>query len=133
VEHFVLVYNGCMALHNEIGKIGEEIACKYLKNKDYVVINRNYSQYYGEIDIVCTKGGKTYFIEVKTVTRDTLTGGNEVFKPEDRVNKSKITKLERAIGIYLSEKHWQEDWILKIITVKYDETTKKALVKIVDL
>lgn len=34
------------------GNLGEEIAAKYLKNKGFKILARNYRQTYGEIDIV---------------------------------------------------------------------------------
>ena len=119
-----------MALHNEIGKIGEEIACKYLKNKDYVVIDRNYSQYYGEIDIVCTKGGKTYFIEVKTVTRENFVI-KEKFRPEENMHPKKLERLYKTIEIYLSEKKIKGEWGLYLVTVRYSPSQKKAKVEMI--
>jgi len=44
-----------MALHNQIGKIGEEIAAKYLIQKGFSIIQRNFNCRGGEIDIICQK------------------------------------------------------------------------------
>jgi putative endonuclease len=44
-----------VAQHIEVGKIGEDIACKYLKSKGYKIIERNFRRKWGEIDIVCKK------------------------------------------------------------------------------
>lgn len=41
--------------HLKVGKIGENIACEYLKNKGYKIIERNFRRKWGEIDIVCFK------------------------------------------------------------------------------
>lgn len=41
--------------HLKVGKIGEDIACKYLKDKGYKIIERNFRRKWGEIDIVCLK------------------------------------------------------------------------------
>ncbi|MDP3764699.1 MAG: YraN family protein [bacterium] len=41
--------------HLKVGKAGEDIACKYLKNKGYKIIERNFRRKWGEIDIVCLK------------------------------------------------------------------------------
>ena len=55
-----------MALHNQIGKIGENIAAKYLKNNSYLIIDRNYRNNFGEIDIIAEKDDYIIFIEVKS-------------------------------------------------------------------
>lgn len=43
-----------MAQHIDLGQWGEEIACKYLENKGYIVLDRNFRRKWGEIDIVCS-------------------------------------------------------------------------------
>lgn len=53
--------------HNkEIGKIGEEEACKYLERNDYDIISRNFLTNSGEIDIIAKEKDEYVFIEVKT-------------------------------------------------------------------
>ena len=46
------------------GQIGEEVACKYLKNKKYIIIERNFRTNVGEIDIICADDGYLVFVEV---------------------------------------------------------------------
>lgn len=55
-----------MALHNRIGKLGEDIAVKYLEENDYYIVERNYRNKFGEIDIIAEKDNYTVFIEVKS-------------------------------------------------------------------
>jgi len=50
----------------ERGKEGEDIACKYLIEKGYLVIERNYRGKNGEIDIIARDGNVIVFIEVKS-------------------------------------------------------------------
>ena len=49
-----------------IGKWGEDQACLFLHRQGFRVIERNFYTPTGEIDVVATKGGDYYFIEVKT-------------------------------------------------------------------
>ncbi len=45
-----------MSLYNKnIGKIGEEIATSYLKEKGFNIIDRHFTTHWGELDIVAKK------------------------------------------------------------------------------
>ena len=57
-----------MTQKSEIGKLGENLACEYLKNKGYWVIERNFRRPWGELDIVARqKDGTLVFVEVKAL------------------------------------------------------------------
>ena len=115
-----------MAKHNEIGQIGEEIACKFLMKHGFKVICRNYRKKYGEIDIIVEKQGKIHFIEVKSVSCESLDsvsyekGG---FRPEDNVHPQKIKRLSRVIQTYLlemdvsDETEWQFDLVCVFVSM----------------
>ena len=51
-----------------IGRLGEDIAAKYLESKGFSIVGLNYRKKYGEIDIIAQKSKITHFIEVKSVT-----------------------------------------------------------------
>ncbi len=109
------------------GQKGEDEAVKYLKNKGFSVLDRNYLKPWGELDIVAKKGDWLYFVEVKTVTRQVpeaspqaprgLASGDDYYEPEDNIHPWKIKRLSRAIETYLLEKkigdeaEWQVDSI----------------------
>ena len=52
------------------GKIAEDYACEYLIEKGYEIIDRNYSERIGELDIVCTYENYLVIVEVKARTDD---------------------------------------------------------------
>ena len=113
-----------MAKHNEIGKIGEEIACKWLLGKNFKIIEQNYNKKCGEIDIVAREtNGKVHFIEVKTVSYETrhdleaavLRG---TYRPEENVHTFKLKKLARVIETWLAEHNWQGDWQIDVAAVR---------------
>ncbi|MCD8238836.1 MAG: YraN family protein [Clostridiales bacterium] len=83
---------------NQTGKIGEEIAAKYLANKGYTVTDRNYRTRRGEIDIVAQKDGLLIFVEVKYRTTTQLGQGT------DAVNRSKKQKILNTAKAYIYEK-----------------------------
>ena len=84
-----------MALHNELGKEGEELAANWLSAHGYTILHRNWRYSRLEIDIVATKGKFLHFIEVKT--RYYTPFGH----PEESVTKKKFKKLQWAANEYL--------------------------------
>lgn len=57
--------------HLKLGQWGEEIACQYLKNKGYNILERNFRKRWGEIDIICR-------VSLETIKKNTqLTASQE--------------------------------------------------------
>ena len=126
----------------EIGDLGESLACRFLENKGYTVLDRNFLKKCGEIDIIAKdKAKKLRFVEVKTVSR-VLSGftGNGVnhetpdngeFRPEDNVHGWKLQRLNRAIMCYLAQNNvpHETDWQIDVVVVYLDKVTKKAKVR----
>lgn len=75
---------------SEIGRIGEELTCRYLIQHGYEIICRNYRIKGGEIDIIASDGTYLAFVEVKTRKPDSLDGGFEA------VTKRKKSLIVRA-------------------------------------
>ncbi len=109
-----------------IGELGENIACNYLKSNGFVILERNFTRRLGEIDIVAEKGKRLFFIEVKSVSYETLG-----IRPEENVHEKKLQKIYRTIEVYLEEKHVSEaiEWQLDLVCVYLDNVHKKAKVK----
>lgn len=80
----------------ELGKIGEDLACGYLVEKGYKIIERNWKKPWGELDIIARGRDKTLvFVEVKTMKH--FTSG---IKPEDQMTAAKLQKVRRAASLY---------------------------------
>ena len=61
-----------MAIHNALGKAGEDAVAAYLEHNGYVIRDRNWRKNRLELDIVATKDNGLIIVEVKTrVTRNT--------------------------------------------------------------
>jgi len=118
----------------QVGDIGEEVACKYLENKGFSVVERNYLRKWGEIDIIAQKsaGGakRLYFIEVKTVTREPGAG----YRPEENVHPAKLARFHRAIQTYLIDHKVPEEveWQVDVACVYLDMATRKARVEVLE-
>ncbi len=108
-----------MALHNELGKEGEEMAAKWLAGKGYKILQRNWRYSYHELDIVASKGKFLHFVEVKARNHSPL--GH----PEDSVTKKKFKNLQKAADqyLFLNPGHkWIQYDILSITLHKNSET-----------
>lgn len=116
---------------NYIGKIGEEIAEKFLRKHGFSITHRNYLKKFGEIDIVAEKGGILHFFEVKSVSREILVPRSpaDSYRPEDNVHKNKLKRIGRAIQIYLDEFHVKQEWKFHVITVTINDSEKTAFVR----
>lgn len=110
----------CKTAKQITGQKGEDEAVRYLKGKGFFVLDRNYRKPWGELDIVAKKGDWLYFIEVKTVTRETLSQDMaDNYEPEDNIHPWKVKRLSRAINTYLLEKKIDDeaDWQVDSIAV----------------
>ncbi|MBL7190538.1 YraN family protein [bacterium] len=79
----------------DLGRAGETIAVKYLKNKGYTIIARNYRGDRCEIDIIARTDNIIVFAEVKA--------SRSQFEPESQVTDIKKVHIIRAAHSFLSE------------------------------
>ena len=119
------------------GEMGENIAVRFLVKQGFTILDRNYTKKWGELDIVAQKDNKLHFVEVKSVSRETLTNVTpetlDQYHPEDNMHPWKLKRLARTIQTYLlsqkvlEEKEWQVDLVVVFLALK----DKKARVKMV--
>jgi putative endonuclease len=127
-----------MAKHNETGATGENIATKYVEDKGFSVIDRNYRKKWGELDIISQKDGILHFIEVKTVSRKSYGGKFEQeinnYRPEDNMHPWKLQRLRRAIQTYLLEKYRSKEpeWQFDLACVFLDQERRVAKVRFME-
>lgn len=86
--------------HLEIGKMGEEIARKFLENKGYKIIEQNYRTKYAEIDLITKLKGELVFVEVRTKV------GENFGSPEDTLDYKKKRKIYGNAMAYVGFKKW---------------------------
>ncbi|PID68456.1 MAG: endonuclease [Flavobacteriia bacterium] len=82
--------------HNELGKLGEQIAQNYLAKQGYTILETNWRYLKAEIDIIAQKvPGVIHIVEVKTRNNSFI--GN----PEEFVTPQKIKLLVSAANEYI--------------------------------
>ena len=83
----------------DIGNLGEDLAVKFLLEKGYELLERNFFKPFGEIDIIAKDTDYVVFIEVKA--RKNVKFGF----PREFVNKNKIKKIQDVAQMYMLEKN----------------------------
>ncbi len=79
----------------EKGKLGEEIASKYIISKGGKVMERNYRTKTGEVDLIAKLNGELVFVEVKS--RSNINYGY----PSESVNNKKRRKIINVAKYYI--------------------------------
>lgn len=118
----------------KIGLLGEDVACKFLMKHGFSVLERNYTKKWGEIDIIATKSGKYYFVEVKSKQVETIDlVTHETNRPEDNMHAWKLKRLARTVQTYLIHNRiGNTPWQFDLLVVYLDIENRKARVRVVD-
>jgi putative endonuclease len=107
-----------------VGALGEDIAVRFLKERDFEIIDRNYRKPYGEIDIVALKDEYLHFVEVKTVS---LGIDGSYVRPEEHMDERKLHRFKRIVEVYLLEKELLEcEWQYDLLAVEVDIYSRVA-------
>ncbi len=99
-KHKINQKKSSMSQHNDVGKIGEGIARKFLEEKGYKIIEQNYRTKYSEIDLVALKDKKLIFVEVRTKI------GENFGTPEETIIGNKAKKVWQNASVYIAFKKW---------------------------
>ena len=100
-----------MAIHNELGEKGEQLAVELLQKNNYKILERNWRFKKAEVDVIALKNNILAVIEVKT--RSSNYFGN----PQDFVNQKKIQLLVEAINEYVISKELDVEVRFDIIAI----------------
>lgn len=101
-----------------LGKIGEEIACQYLEENDYEIIERNFYCRQGEIDIIAKDKNEVVFIEVKTRTN------NNYGNPIDSITYYKQKHIIKSVQYYLYKRKLEKVFVRIDVIEVYSKEEK---------
>lgn len=117
----------------KIGEIGEKLACMFLVKHGFKIIETNYTKKLGEIDIVAKKGKFWHFIEVKSVSRVTVSPETPGFRPEENMHPKKIQRFVRTVEYYRMAKNLrEEDFQIDLALVYIDQEKRVGNVKLME-
>lgn len=75
-----------MESHLETGRIGEEIACRYLEEQGWRILERNWRWRHKEADIIAQYGRELIIVEVKTRSASAFGTAIEAVKGQKQRN-----------------------------------------------
>ncbi|MCM3131963.1 YraN family protein [Paenibacillus polysaccharolyticus] len=78
------------------GKIGEEEACRCLKEQDYAILQRNWRCRSGEVDIIALREDVLIFVEVRSRSYNSGFG-----TPQESVDQRKMQQVRSTAAVYL--------------------------------
>ena len=110
----------------DIGKFGQDLVEKKLISDGFEILDKNKKYNIGELDIICKKGNRIAFVEVKTRTN------NAYGEIENSISDYKLKSLESAIARYLEEKNIDNDYSLVFAFVFINRKNKKARIKLLE-
>ncbi len=97
--------------NKELGRIGEEMAVAFLRNKGLKIVALNWRYQHLEVDIIAKDGDVLVFVEVKTRRSDYF--GN----PEDAISRSKMTNLINAADAYIIENDYVGESRFDVVSI----------------
>ncbi len=103
-----------MHIKQEIGRKGEDIVCKYLKENNYIIVERNFTCRQGEIDIIAKDKDTQEIVLIEVKTRQNKFFGT----PAEAVVKKKQKHILQVGKYYLYQRHLENNFIrLDVIEV----------------
>jgi putative endonuclease len=103
----------------EVGKLGEKAAQKFLKKRGYRIRETGFRCRHGEIDIIAQKKDCLVFVEVRT--KSNLDFGT----PEESITQAKKKKLVALALTYTStHQNLPPLWRIDVVAIELDEKGK---------
>ncbi len=83
--------------NRDFGALGERFAAAYLKKIGFKILEKNYHNNLGEIDIIARDGGELVFVEVKTRSSEPYVSGS------CSVDREKRFHIMRTAAVYMQD------------------------------
>lgn len=115
-----------MAMQTKVskGRFGEELACRFLREKGLILVERNYRSRHGEIDIIFEEDGQLVFCEVKSKY------SHEYGLPEEEFGFQKYQRFNLTILDFLSKHRVNHDnYRIDLLALDLNESTKTCKIR----
>lgn len=97
------------------GREGEEVARRYLERRGLKLVERNWGNKWGEIDLIMREGEVLVFVEVKAKR------GRKYGAPWEMVTGRKLAQVRRMGEMYVKEVGWQGRVRVDVVGVVFGE------------
>ena len=111
----------------EVGKLGEKLAQKFLKKRGYHIRETNFRCREGEIDIIARQGDYLVFVEVRT--KSNLDFGT----PEESITQAKKEKLIASALTYVNtHQNLLSLWRIDVVAIELDAKGKTKRIELIE-
>ena len=109
--------------NKDIGSFGEALARDYLISKGYKILNMNFRNKFGEIDIICKKNNLLIFCEIKSRY------SNSFGSPIESITCYKQKQIIKLSELYfISKKYYNFNVRYDIIEVIFNTITSSHII-----
>jgi len=91
------------------GNLAEDKATKFLQERGYQVLERNFYSNFGEIDIIALQDGVVHFVEVKS--------GLDYESAVQNITPTKISRLIKTAAVYMKKNGLEVDYMFDAVIV----------------
>ncbi|MFO7712764.1 MAG: YraN family protein [Dehalococcoidia bacterium] len=111
----------------EVGKLGEQIAHRYLKKRGYRIREKGFRCRHGEIDIIAQKKDCIVFVEVRART------GLDFGTPEESLTRAKKRRLIASALTYTStHQDLPAQWRIDVVAIELDDQGKTTRIELIE-
>ena len=96
-----------------LGRMGEEMACDFLRSRGHRILERNWQGSHLEVDIISEAADGLHFVEVKART-------DEGAAPEEKVDLRKQRRISDAALKYLNGTGSDREVFFDVVSVTFD-------------
>jgi len=91
------------------GNEAEELACAYLQDNGYSIVERNFYSRFGEIDIIAFREDVYHFVEVKS--------GEDYEKAIQNITPQKLSRIVKTVHVYMKKHALENAFMLDALIV----------------
>jgi putative endonuclease len=116
-----------MMKRRETGILGEKLACEFLGNNGYRIIEKNFRCPDGEADIIAQQQDTLVFVEVRTKT------SRRFGSPEESITPAKKGKLRTVAAHYLqNHTNLPASWRIDVIAIEMNSRGHVSRIELIE-